>query len=92
MRLKAFMKYGETRAQQLPRWATVPKQSGPKSGGAAVLLSVWELGPYLTQCRLSRGLPPYQVAFGCIQPCGYNSHGRNIAVLCPSLGVIWVPI
>jgi len=22
-----------------------------------------ELGPHLTQCRLSRGLPPYQVAF-----------------------------
>jgi len=29
--------------------------------GAAVPLSVGELGPYLTQCRLSRGLPPYQV-------------------------------
>ena len=30
---------------------------------AAVPLSVWELGPHLTQCGLSRGLPPYQVAF-----------------------------
>ena len=31
--------------------------------GAAVPLSVGgELGPHLTQCRLGRGLPPYQVA------------------------------
>jgi len=30
--------------------------------GAAVALSVEELGPHLTQCRLGRGLPPYQVA------------------------------
>jgi len=30
--------------------------------GAAVPLSIGELGPHLTQCCLSRGLPPYQVA------------------------------
>jgi len=30
--------------------------------GAAVSLSVGELGPHLTQRRLGRGLPPYQVA------------------------------
>ena len=30
--------------------------------GAAVPLSMGELGPHLTQCRLGRGLPPYQVA------------------------------
>jgi len=30
--------------------------------GAAVPLSAGELGPHLTQCRLGRGRPPYQVA------------------------------
>jgi len=30
--------------------------------GAAVPLSVGELGPHLTQCRLGRGQHPYQVA------------------------------
>jgi len=30
--------------------------------GAAVPLSGGELGPHLTQCRLGRGLPTYQVA------------------------------
>jgi len=29
--------------------------------GAAVPLSLKELGPRLTQCGLGRGLPPYQV-------------------------------
>jgi len=33
-----------TIAQQWLRWATVPEQSGPKSGGAAVPLSVGEYG------------------------------------------------
>jgi len=32
------------------------------AGGADVPLSVRELGPNLTQCRLGRGLPPYEVA------------------------------
>jgi len=38
--------------------------TSPKSGeGAAVPLSLEsELGPHLTQRRLGRGLPPYQVA------------------------------
>jgi len=40
---------------------TVPEQNGPKMG-PAVPLSVGELGPYVTLCRLGRGLPPYQVA------------------------------
>jgi len=31
--------------------------------GAAVPLSLGELGLHLTQCRLGRGLPPYQVVF-----------------------------
>jgi len=35
---------------------------GLKVEGAAVPLSVGELGRHLTQCRLGRGLPPYQVA------------------------------
>ena len=32
-----------------------------------------ELGPHLTQCRLGRGLPPYQVASWSIQPFGHNT-------------------
>ena len=46
---------------------------GTKSGGPAVSLSVGELGPHLTQCRLGRGLPPYQVASWSIQPFGHNT-------------------
>jgi len=30
--------------------------------GAMPLFGEGELGPHLTQCRLGRGLPPYQVA------------------------------
>jgi len=41
--------------------------------GAAVPLSVGELGPHLTQCRLDRGLPPYQVESSSIQPFGHNT-------------------
>jgi len=40
-------------------------------------------GPHLTQCRLGRGLPPYQVVSSCIQPFGHNRHGRKIGGLCP---------
>jgi len=29
-----------------------------KVGGASVPISVWELGPHLTQCHLGRGLSP----------------------------------
>jgi len=49
-----------TRGQRLLRWATVTEQSGPKSGGA-VFLSMGELCRHLTQCRMDRGLAPYQV-------------------------------
>jgi len=36
---------------------------GHKVGrGATVPLSVWELDPNLTQCRLGRAVPKYQVA------------------------------
>jgi len=30
------------------------------------------LGPQLTQCRLGRGLPPYQVASWYVQPFGHD--------------------
>ena len=36
---------------------SLPEQSEPKSGGAAVPISVGELVPNLTQCRVGRGLP-----------------------------------
>jgi len=36
------------------------------------------LGSHLTQSRLGRGLPPYQVASYSIQPFGYNGHGPKI--------------
>jgi len=46
---------------------------GLKSGGAAVPLSVGELGSHLTQCHLGRGLPPYQMASWSIQSFGHNT-------------------
>jgi len=46
-----------TGAQQLLRWATVPEQWVEKGRGLpAVPLSVGELDPHLTQCRLGRDL------------------------------------
>jgi len=77
-----------TTAQQLSRWATVlhgHNRHGPKSAGAAVPISVGELDLHLTQCRLGRGLPPYQVVSSSIQPFGYNRHG-------PKTGRTAVPI
>jgi len=45
-----------------------------KSGrGAAVPLSVGRAGYHLTQCRLVRGLPSYQVASWSIWPFGHNT-------------------
>jgi len=38
--------------------------------GAAVSISVGELGPHLTQCRMGRCLSPYQVPSWTIQPFG----------------------
>jgi len=37
---------------------------GPKLGGGALppFFGEGEQGPHLTQCRLGRGLPPYQMA------------------------------
>ena len=43
-----------------------------------------ELGLYLTQCCLGRGLPPYQVASWSIQPFGHNTWADNWeGLLCP---------
>jgi len=36
------------------------------------------LDPHLTQSRLGRGLPSYQVASWCIQPFGHNRNGPKI--------------
>jgi len=41
------------------------------------------LGPHLTQYRLGRGLPPYQVASSSIQPFGHNRRGPKIGVCAP---------
>jgi len=41
---------------------------GRKWGWLCPLFCGGELGPRLTQCRLGRGLPPYQVASWSIQP------------------------
>ena len=79
---------GKTRAQQLLRWATVPEQIGSKSWeGLLCSFPCRELGPHLTQRRLSRGLPRYQVASQSIQLFGHSVHGPKIRG-----GVIWVPI
>jgi len=43
----------------------------------------WELSPHLTQCRLGRGLPSYQVASWYIQPFGHKNMGRKLGVLFP---------
>ena len=50
-------------------------KSAESGGGAAVPLSMGELGPHLTQCRLGQGLPPHQVASWSIKPFGHNKHG-----------------
>ena len=36
-----------------------------------------------TQCRLGRGLPPYQVASSSIQSFGHNRHGPKIGCCAP---------
>ena len=56
-----------------------------------------ELGPYLTQCCLGRGLPPYQVASLSIQPFGHNKHGswftrmQSASINCVSGGWLLCP-
>jgi len=51
--------------------------------GLCLLFRMGELSPNLTQCRLGRGLPPYQVASWSIQPFGHNRLGPKIGGLCP---------
>jgi len=46
-----------TKAQQFLRWATSAKE-----WGLLCPFPLGELGAHLTQCRLSLGLPPYQVS------------------------------
>ena len=58
---------------------------GQKLGGLAVPFFWGELAPHRTQCRLSRGLPPYQVA-SSIQPFCHNGHWPKIGGLCPFRG------
>jgi len=52
------------------------KVGGATGGGTAVPLSVRELDPNATQCRLGQGLPPCQVTSWSIQ-----LFGRNIPTL-----------
>ena len=63
--------------------------------GAAVPLSVGELGPHLTQCRLGRRLLSYQVASSSIQLFDLNRHGPKIGGCTEPVplmvGAIWVP-
>jgi len=52
-----------------------------------------ELQPHLTQRRLGRGLPPYQVASWYIQPFGHHRHGPKIGWGCALFSARrWVPI
>jgi len=37
-----------------------------------------ELNPHFTQCRLGRGLPPYQMVSSSIKPFGHNRHWPKI--------------
>ena len=49
-----------------------------------------ELGPHLTQCRLGRSLPLYQVASWSIQPFGHNRHGQYFLITI-SMPVVFPP-
>jgi len=51
-------------AEMGDRLATI--DMGQKVGAAVPPFRGGELGPHLTQCRLGRGLPPYQ---WCLNPC-----------------------
>ena len=41
------------------------------------------LGPHRTQCRVGRGLPPYQVVSSSMQPFGHNRHGPKTGEALP---------
>ena len=57
----------------------------PKIGGCAPL-GEGELGPHLTQCRVGRSLPLYQVASWSMQPFGHNRRGPKIGGSAPFWG------
>ena len=57
---------------------------GRKLGAVPLFRGEGALGPHLTQCGLSRSLPPYQVAFWSIQPFGHSRHGPKIGGYAPS--------
>ena len=54
---------------------------------AVPLFGCGELGPYVTEYGLGRGLPSYQVTSRSIPPFGNNRHGPKIGGLCPLLGM-----
>jgi len=61
-----------------PMYPTVwPTLTSVENWGAVPPLG-GELGPHLTQSRLGRGLPPYQVASYAIQSFGHNGYGPKI--------------
>jgi len=63
-----------------------------KFGGLRPLFGEGERGPHLTQSRLGRGLPPYQVASLSMQPFGRNRYGpKNWGCAVLEEGS-WVPI
>ena len=51
---------------------------GQKLGNVPLIVGGGELLPHLTQRCLDRGLTPYKVAFGSIQPFGHNRHWPKI--------------
>ena len=58
--------------------------AGLRHSELAYKLREGERGPHLTQSRLGRGLPPYQVTSWSLQPFGRNRYGPKIGGLCPS--------
>jgi len=83
----------KTRAQQLLRWATVPEQSGPKSGGLLCPFLWGELGAQLT---MSPGPRPTFVPSGIpIHPAIWPQKAlveKWVGLLCPFPWRSWVPI
>jgi len=86
LRKKAIkdVRLARTRKSEVEIWRKPHKWTVP--------LSVGELDPYLTQCRLGVDLLPYQVVSWSIQPFGHNRHGprfirtqakRKWGLLCP---------
>ena len=60
-------------ASKLCTNSNISTDMGRKLGGCTPFQGRGELGPHLTQCRLGRYLPPYQVASQSIQLFGHNT-------------------